>query len=328
MYRARAAGGGVALADGGTMPARRNTMPDRKNPAGGPNAARVKNLPPARTTQIDIAGDLKAALGESDTDSELRFEFEPIVRIPEVAVTGVAATVSWRHPGHGLLPHRELYSIAQASGLGTPLATHLINQAASDAVEWHAAGTPLVVSLPLPSGCLSDPWFVPAIQAALERVHLDPHLLLLEFAESGVLAEPELTTPALVAIRRLGVGIAIADFGVASVSLAQLGRVPADEFKIDCQLLAGDGGSDGDLIREAVGTAHSLGVAAVGYGVSTTAALTRAEDAGFDRLHGPRFGEPATRDGVLLACERAFDRASYGRVTGPRHGRPARNDPP
>jgi diguanylate cyclase (GGDEF)-like protein len=323
MYRADAAGGGVVLVDGAAPPPTPAMPSGRAVGAGsGENVPR----PPARET--NISDDLKALLRDPtperavDRESDLVLAYEPVVRLSEGAVTGAAATARWRHPAHGLMPDDELYPLAETSGLVTPLMGRLIARAASHAAAWNASGSPLTVSLRLSAGCLSDPWFVPAIQAAVERVSLDPRLLVLEFAQSGVLAEPQLTTPALTAIRRIGLGVAVTEFGFAPVSLAQLGRLPVDEFKINCAALSDPAAAGVELVTEAVGTAHALGAAAVGYAVGTTAALSLAEEAGFDRLHGPVFGPPAWAENVLLACEQAFELAFPGRKAGPRHGMP------
>lgn len=314
MYRAAAAGGGVVLADDLALPTR---------------LAAAENLPRSPVRETNISEELKALLRDedprtaTDRDSELALVYEPVVRLPEVAVTGVAAKAYWRHPLHGLMSYEELFSLARANGLATPLMARLIYRAASHAATWNAEGSPLVVSLRLSAACLSDPWFVPAAQAAVERADLDPGLLVLEFAQSGVLAEPQLTTPALTAIRRIGLGVAVTEFGFTPVSLAQLGRVPVDEFKINCGSLSGEADpGEVELVTEAVGTAHALGVAAVGYAVGTTSALAIAQEAGFDRLHGPVFGPAAWADGVLMACELAYELASPGEMTEPRHGRP------
>jgi EAL domain-containing protein (putative c-di-GMP-specific phosphodiesterase class I) len=113
---------------------------------------------------------------------------------------------------------------------------------------------------------LADPAPPDLVAGILRETGLEPQRLCLEVTESTLIADPETARRALVALKQLGIRLAIDDFGVGQSSLGQLRTIlPIDTLKIDRSFVDGLGrSSEGTAIFDAVvQLARSLGVRAL-----------------------------------------------------------------
>lgn len=284
MYRAAAAGGGVAFAQG------------------------LPGLNPEH--ESEIASGLRELLHNNDRDHRLTFEYQPVVRLADGAITRVRATAFWLHPLAGPLPQRDFLPVAEAHGLVAPLVGHLISELTAQAAEWRATNFDLDVSLEISPQCLSDSWFARAVASAMERTDLNPGALSVEISEAAIVSDPKVVVPALDSLRRLGVRVIVTGFGGAAATLANLGRVPVDELAADYR---GSGvfppaAQQQLLAQDAVRTAQTLGVPATIEGVTDEAALASLRRLGYQSVRGPALGAPVLATAVVAACQIAHER--------------------
>jgi len=100
-------------------------------------------------------------------------------------------------------------------------------------------------------------------------------------------------------LRRLGVGVAIDDFGAEYSSLAYLKRFPATILKIDKSFidnLAQEDSSDASLVAAVVAMARALGITTIAEGVETPAQATRLLELKCDAVQGFLYSRPVTAD--------------------------------
>jgi predicted signal transduction protein with EAL and GGDEF domain len=285
MYRAKSAGGGVAVYD---------SRLDAETPE-----------------EMSLFGELRALLDTGDPDSQLVLYFQPQVRIIDGAVHAVEALVRWRHPTRGLLLPAAFLDIAASRGLEIPLTYHLLDVAVAQAARWNAAGSPLVVSVNVSPRCLLHEEFVPRVRAAVASVDLPRGILQLELTESSVMIEPERSRAVLRQVRDQGIMISVDDFGTGFSSLSQLRQLPADELKIDRSFVQGLAHDSDDvvLVRSAIDLGHNLGLSVVAEGVEDLEALTVLRDMGCDLAQGFALSRPVPADDLLAACVQASQMA-------------------
>jgi EAL domain-containing protein (putative c-di-GMP-specific phosphodiesterase class I) len=109
------------------------------------------------------------------------------------------------------------------------------------------------------------------------------------------------------AVKRLGVRLAIDDFGVGFSSLSQIRQLPpADEIKIDRSFISGlaRNREDEAIVASVISLARSLEVETIGEGVETAEQADRLRDLGCDYAQGFHFARPApaAEVGKLLAA--------------------------
>jgi diguanylate cyclase (GGDEF)-like protein len=214
--------------------------------------------------RLDLEGDLHHAL-ERD---ELRLHYQPVVDLSSGRIVGVEALLRWQHPRLGLLAPMRFVPVAETNGLIVPIGTWVVHEACRQAASW--PGVEVAVNVSPRQLYARD--FPDVVRAALDGAGLEPGRLCLEVTESTLIADPEAARASLVAVKRLGVRLAIDDFGVGQSSLGQLRTMlPIDTLKIDKSFVDDlDRTDDGLAIVDAVvRLARSLGVRAVAEGVET-----------------------------------------------------------
>lgn len=140
------------------------------------------------------------------------------------------------------------------------------------------------------------------VAAALADSALPPDRLELELTEA-LLADPGLDLLlTLSAIRDLGVGLAVDNFGTDLASLTMLRRLPLTTVKLDRGLVRDAAASPGDaaLLHALVQAGHALGLSMVAEGVETEAQRSFLAGIGCDAAQGFLFG--AAMPGERLAA--------------------------
>jgi EAL domain-containing protein (putative c-di-GMP-specific phosphodiesterase class I) len=108
------------------------------------------------------------------------------------------------------------------------------------------------------------------------------------------MSDPARALETLSRLRRLGVGIAVDDFGTGHSSLAYLARLPIDEIKIDRSFVRDlvRNRRNEAIVRSTIVLAHDLGYAVVAEGVEDQATWERLGALGCDLLQGYHISRP------------------------------------
>jgi EAL domain-containing protein (putative c-di-GMP-specific phosphodiesterase class I) len=108
----------------------------------------------------------------------------------------------------------------------------------------------------------------------------------------------------MLALKDLGVGLIIDDFGTGFSSLTHLKRFPINELKVDQSFVAGlcSSDTDGAIVNAVIELAHSLGLTVIAEGVESAEQHKRLQDLNCDAGQGYYFGRPdAARKMLPLA---------------------------
>jgi EAL domain-containing protein (putative c-di-GMP-specific phosphodiesterase class I) len=248
--------------------------------------------------------DLLALLGQAMEHGQFDVFFQPEYSAADGRPIGVESLIRWRHPQRGLVPPAVFLAICEDSGLILPLGQWVLAQAC----EYHArlakagwAGIPISVNIS--ASQFRDPGLVDSLNVALGRHSLPSGYIELELPESVVTADPGHSEEVLSAVRALGVGIVIGDFGTGFSSMTTLYRVPADRIKIDRSVVRNVpfDAHNSALCRSIVSLAHGKGLKAVAEGVETHEEHEWLRANGCDGVQGYLFARPAPFDDMLKA---------------------------
>jgi diguanylate cyclase (GGDEF)-like protein len=273
---------------------------------GGLVDLRQQHLADNRTT---LERDLRGALRRG----ELRVEYQPIVRTEDGRLAAVEALLRWDHPVHGLVPPATLIPLADRSGLIIDIGRWVLGQACADRRRWSLKGPDeLGVAVNISARQLMAPDFVAGVEAVLVANQTPPELLTLEITERAFLEDSQRVLTVLLALKRLGVMVALDDFGAGYSSLNYLTRFPLDVVKIYQ-------GAGAELVMEGTGhavvvkvieLAHLLGIAVVTEGVETSEQRQEAARLGSESAQGYYFSPPMSAgslDVVTAGCARSVD---------------------
>lgn len=238
---------------------------------------------------------------------ELRLSFQPLVHLSDGALVGMEALLRWQHPRLGLLTPEQFLPVAEETGLTTEIDRWVLAHACAHAGRWTRGGRTVPVSVNVSAQRMRDaPLTLTAdVRAVLGRAALPPELLILEISERTVIDDPEPLAGELHDLRRLGVGLALDDFGAGHTSLTHLRRLPLGMLKIDRGLLSGIGENTDDLgILSAVITlAGILGLTVVAEGVERRDQVVALEQLGCTIGQGYLLCPPLDADAAIALVQ-------------------------
>ncbi len=225
--------------------------------------------------------------------------YQPRVALATGAITGAEALIRWPHRKRGLMAAGAFIPVAEQSGLITDIGAWVLRAACTAAREWLGRAR---VSVNVSARQLHDRELLRQIGDSLEESGLDPERLEIELAESMLMDSDLDTLFALSAIRDLGVGVTLDDFGSGFASLSMLKRLPLEQIKIDRSLVRSlpDDAEDVAIVRAIVDAAHALGLGVVAEGVETEGQRMLLAALGCDQAQGYLFSQPLSEEQVRL----------------------------
>lgn len=235
------------------------------------------------------------------TGEELYLVYQPQVDAATGRVTGVEALLRWRHGTYGEIPPPVTVSLAEDTGRIGDLGLMALTVACEQRVGW-AGSVPehLVMSVNVSPRQLHDPGFAARVCAVLAETGLPPHQLELEITESVSMQSGAGAVDMLSSLRRLGVRVAIDDFGMGHTSLRYLREFPVDTVKIDRSLTAlHPQDVNWHIVRSIVELSRSLGIVTLVEGVENERQLATFRDLGCDVFQGYFFSRPLTGEACL-----------------------------
>lgn len=243
---------------------------------------------------------------------ELFFKYQPQIDIISGRITGMEALLRWAHPEMGDVPPEEFIPLMEEIGLTSPLTEWALRAACQHTTECRKLGFPsLRISVNLSSRQLHQKDLVPTVNRVLAETGLEPDQLELEITEGDIVRNIESTSMTLNLLSRMGVQIAIDDFGKGYSSLSYLRYFPINKLKID-KIFVDDIATDHNnaAISTAIITlAHSLNLGVIAEGVETVDQFECLRKLGCDAVQGYLFSRPVTAEEslLLLADKKSFD---------------------
>lgn len=225
--------------------------------------------------------------------------FQPRIDLRSGRASGAEALVRWPHRQRGLVAASAFVPLAEASGQIVEIGGWALLHACQTAAGWPDEHT---VSVNVSGRQLISPGLLQQIAAALEQSGLRAERLELEITEA-VLTEPgEDALLVLAALRDLGIGVALDDFGENLASLSMLRRMPLTSVKLSRALVRDLPHDDeATVLAESITTVgHALGLTVVADGVETAGQRDALASTGCDAAQGYLFGHPVADTEIAL----------------------------
>ena len=242
--------------------------------------------------RLTMEGELRHAI----ENGELRLHYQPQLNLRDHHIVGAEALIRWQHPKSGLLPPSQFIPLAEETGLILPLCEWSLREACKQTVLWRQAGlTNLRVSVNVSPRQFQQRGFVGTVAQILAETKTDPTTLQLEIIETSLMPNTDQVVMRLSELKRMGVMIAIDDFGVGYSSLGYLKRLPIDMLKID-RSFVNDATTDPDdaaLVMTIITLAHNLRLKVMAEGVETEDQLRFLRLLKCDEAQGYLFGKAA-----------------------------------
>jgi diguanylate cyclase (GGDEF)-like protein len=234
---------------------------------------------------------------------ELHVQFQPITDIQTGLIVGAEALMRWVHPTRGVVNAEEFVPLAERSGQIEKLGRLAFEQSAAQAKDWMTTiGLPedFFISVNLSPTQLATETLLNDMRVLVSQdKDLASHLKL-EITESQVMTNPEHSAYMLQALRNLGLGLALDDFGLGNSSLSYLHRFPFDTVKIPVDFVKmGEANSavahtQAPIIKSVVSLATDLDMMVIAEGVETLDEIERLRQLNCRYAQGFAFGTVMT----------------------------------
>ncbi|MFI1305295.1 putative bifunctional diguanylate cyclase/phosphodiesterase [Streptomyces sioyaensis] len=239
---------GVAFAEPGVSPAGLLRNADlamyRAKQAG---KGRVELYAPQMQTEVVHRAELATKLRTALHDGAFSLLHQPVVELASGRVTAVAAHARWRSAQGIFFTPAEFLRVGDRGRFteddgdrAAELDRWQLEAAVEQASARHRAGYPVPVAVRLPARRLLDQALSPkGVESLLTRHGLPSRALVLELSESDPRIPLDDLERRLVALRRLGVRIALDGFGSGVAAISALRRLPVDVLRLDRGLVDG-----------------------------------------------------------------------------------------
>jgi len=243
---------------------------------------RCELFTPALSARAATRREMESELRRVVERGEIGLAFQPVVDVATGEVAGVEALARWSGGTRPPVSPAEFIPLAEETGLIAPLGGAVLRQACLRAARWRVPGGRRPrLSVNVSPAQLRNPAFVPEIASILEEAEFPAAALLLEISERATAERLVGCLEAMREIHRLGVGVALDDFGGGGSSLEALRRFEFDAVKIDPSLLRDVAREprDASIVRAVVRLGFQLGFGLIAEGIE------RAEQLEFLRYH-------------------------------------------
>ncbi|HEX6100965.1 MAG TPA: EAL domain-containing protein [Thermoanaerobaculia bacterium] len=218
--------------------------------------------------RLSLEEQLRAAM-END---EFVLHYQPQVHIRDRTLSGAEALVRWRRPDGALAMPSGFMNVCEQSGLITALGEIVLTKACAQMVAWQKVGTaPPRLGVNVSARQFYQRDFTGMVERVLASTGLAPLRLELEITETVAMQTSERALQMLQHLRKMGIAVAVDDFGTGQSSLSYLKRFPVDTVKIDRSfvndLISGE--NDEWIITAVLMLANHLGLRTVAEGVET-----------------------------------------------------------
>jgi diguanylate cyclase (GGDEF)-like protein/PAS domain S-box-containing protein len=254
----------------------------RAKAAGG---RRLKLFDESLREEVSTLLEIESRLRDALPRHELLLAYQPILPLAGGYAIGAEALVRWRPDwantvaGAEMLPGIFLPR-AEESELIVQIGNWVLHTACAQAEVWRRNGIAIPISVNVSARELTELDLAERVREELAYCRLPGRALCLEVSEEAVLRDPERARSALKDLKRLGVSIALDNFGSGQGSLGLPRNLPLDILKLDRTLVQS---FDSDKERRAVfaatiALAKEARLTAVAVGIETNRQLALARE--------------------------------------------------
>jgi diguanylate cyclase (GGDEF)-like protein len=227
---------------------------------------------------------------------ELHVVYQPVVSAEDWRLTGVEALVRWNRRGYGPVAPEVFIPIAESTGLIDQLGLFVLYRACETLRQWPG----IDLSVNISPGQFRDPAFTIHVASVFAKTGFDPGRVTLEVTEGYFIQNPKRARATISKLKRLGVKVALDDFGAGFSSVGYLRQFGFDRMKIDRSLVVAleEGSHAVNMLQATVALARSLDIPVTAEGVETEEQALLLHISGCDELQGYFFGKPVMAEEI------------------------------
>ncbi len=227
-------------------------------------------------------------------NQEFEVYYQPFIDLNTGTVVGAEALLRWNNPVEGKVPPDEFIPVAEDIGVIESIGEWVLAMACQEAKALCQRDPAFFISVNLSPRQFAGGKTMDAVIHALENTGLAPECLELEIKESLLMKNVDEATRTLEALSKIGIQLAMDDFGAGCSSLSNLRHFPFNVLKIDRTFMTDVPGDPENtaLVRAIICMAKSLDMTVIAEGIETAEQLELVTGLGADIGQGYFLGRP------------------------------------
>jgi len=279
---------------------------DTAKEAGG-NCGRLYQ--PGMNVKLMERMEIESALRNAVLNEEFQVYYQPKVAA-NGKIEGFEALLRWIRAYGEVVPPSVFIPSTEETGLIIEISDIVLRDVCKMIRDLRAAGYPeLIISINLSPVQFDDGRLVEKIRMALQQYQVSPTQLEVEITETLAMENFNYVNEVLGHLRRMGIRIALDDFGKGYSSLNYLRKLDIDTLKVDRDFIRDIGGdiSDTVILDHIISIAHNLKLKVVAEGVETYGQFRYLVDRGCNEYQGYLFSRPIPAEKVLDLMNRGIE---------------------
>lgn len=251
--------------------------------------------------QISRENHLNALFDESLKNYDFYAYLQPKVSAGKEKCCEAEALVRWIHPREGMIYPSDFIPVLERNGKICSLDLYIFEEICRLIQSWISQGKPVTrISVNLSRFHIrnagSDIW--KKYQEIKERYQIPDGVLEIELTETALLESHqfEFVKQVLDGFRRIGMSVALDDFGFAYSSLSLLKDLEVDTLKLDRTFFLNESERSRSIVRNVIGLAHSLHMNVVAEGIETMEQVDALRRIDCDFIQGYVYSRPISAD--------------------------------
>jgi EAL domain-containing protein (putative c-di-GMP-specific phosphodiesterase class I) len=206
--------------------------------------------------------------------------------------------VRWRTETGNFVPASDFIPLAETNGAIVPLTWLVFDRIVAQLADWDSLPEPFSVAVNVSPQILTHAEFTPRVKGLAGALAERNLKLTIELTEDSLVQSDTSSLASIERLRKLGVELAIDDFGKGYSSLTYLKQIPAAEIKIDKRFIGTVAldETDKQIVKTVIALAHALGMRVVAEGVDSAEAVTTIAELQCDMAQGFFIGRPMRGD--------------------------------
>jgi len=263
--------------------------------------------------QIRKYGAIELALHAADLERELCMVFQPIVDTRTGRTLALEALARWTSPLLGEVSPAYFIPVAERSGFIRRLTKVLLRKALAAANEWPEQ---VRLSFNLSAHDISAADGVLQIIDIIHRSGFNPRRIDFEITETTIAHDFDQACETIRALKALGVGISLDDFGAGYSSLSHVRNLPLDKIKIDRSFVVDITTNEisYNVVKALQSLSADIGVTCVAEGVEIVGQVAALASIGCNLAQGYYFSRPIAEQDVVAYLSAGDEQPRFRRA--------------